>query len=276
MLHQMRLMGMQKLVKGEFFGNHKHELSFNNFLLTDTEYTHEKVDWHYHENPYFTYLLQGKLFEANRKESYYLEPGSLLFHNWQDAHHNIKPPEYTRGFHIELSHNWFAQHNLSSSDFEGSFSIENPLVKQQLNTIVLETKLNDIYSESTIELLLLNAFNSIDTERTYIKDKRPIWVTQLKEIMNDESEVCTSLSNLASLLNIHPVHLSREFPKYFKTTLGNYLRTLKVNKAVSLLLSKKYALTEIAYLCEFCDQSHFTHSFKRVYGMTPLSFLKKQ
>ena len=91
---------MNTLKPGEYYGTHYQKLAFKDIVITDTEYTHPKVDWHHHENPYFTYLLQGKLFEANKKEAYYLEPGSLLFHHWQDAHYNIKPPEFTRGFHI--------------------------------------------------------------------------------------------------------------------------------------------------------------------------------
>ncbi|CAM4408367.1 hypothetical protein [Flavobacterium terrigena] len=73
---------MNQLKKGEFYGTHYQKSTFENIIITDTEYTHSKVDWHYHENPYFTYLLEGKLFESNKKESYYLEPGNLLFHNW--------------------------------------------------------------------------------------------------------------------------------------------------------------------------------------------------
>jgi hypothetical protein len=43
---------MKELKKGEYFGNHNQELRFNDIIITDTEYTHEKVDWYYHENPY--------------------------------------------------------------------------------------------------------------------------------------------------------------------------------------------------------------------------------
>ena len=58
---------MKKLLKGEYFGNHYNKNQFNDLLVTDTEYTHKKVDWHYHQDPYFTYLLQGKLFEENKR-----------------------------------------------------------------------------------------------------------------------------------------------------------------------------------------------------------------
>lgn len=266
---------MKKLLKGEYYGNHYNKNQFNDLLITDTEYTHEKVDWHYHQNPYFTYLLQGKLFEENKKENYYLNSGSLLFHNWQDAHHNIKPPEFTRGFHIEMTNDWFDLYNIKSFDFEGSLHLENPLIKQKMNAIFLESKIKDTNSQLTIDMLLIDIFNTIKLKNNIIGNQTPSWVEQLKEIIHHSPKTCTSLSNLSAILNIHPVHLSREFPKYFKTTIGNYIRTQKLNKALLLIVENKLSMTEICYECDFYDQSHFTTSLKKVYQQTPLKISKK-
>lgn len=266
---------MKKLLKGEYFGNHYNKNQFNDLLITDTEYTHEKVGWHYHQNPYFTYLLQGKLFEENKKENYYLSSGSLLFHNWQDAHYNIKPPEFTRGFHIEMTNDWFELYNIKSFDFEGSIHLKNPLIKQKMNAIFLESKVKDANSQITIDMLLIDIFNAIKLDENYIENKVPIWVKQLKEILHHSPNICTSLGNLSALLNIHPVHLSREFPKYFKTTIGNYIRAQKLNKALLLVAENKLSMTEICYECGFYDQSHFTNVFKKMYQQTPLKVSKK-
>ncbi|EZH71748.1 AraC family transcriptional regulator [Aquimarina atlantica] len=266
---------MNKLNKGEFFGSHKQKVNYDQLIITDTEYTHEKVDWHYHENPYFTYLLQGKLFESNKKESYHLTSGSLLFHNWQDAHFNIKPPVYTRGFHIELNADWFNTYELSSFDFEGSIKLQNPMIKEAMNKIFMETKVNDDQSKLSIELLLLDVFGKIHNKNKNETYKIPTWVRTLKDIIHEEPLLYNSLTALAKHLNIHPSHLSRDFPKYFDSTLGQYIRKQKVNKAVSLLADKSKSLTDICYECEFYDQSHFIYNFKNVYGITPSKFRKE-
>jgi AraC family transcriptional regulator len=264
---------MNKLKTGEFFGTHYQKSAFENIIVTDTEYTHNKVDWHHHENPYFTYLLQGKLFESNKKKSYYLEPGSLLFHNWQDTHYNIKPPEYTRGFHIELNEKWFSNYNIQITDFEGSISLKNPLIKNLMNRIFIESKINDQYSNLSIETSLIDIFGSIKkTEEKVLK--RPIWVNNLQELLFEEN-IDYSLKNLSAILEIHPIHLSREFSRYFGTTLGNYIRLIKLNKAFYLLASNKFSMTEICYQCGFYDQSHFITNFKSVYKTTPSNILKQ-
>lgn len=264
---------MNKLKSGEFYGAHYQKSSFENIIITDTEYTHSKVDWHYHENPYFTYLLQGKLFEANKKESYYLEPGSLLFHNWQDAHYNIKPDEFTRGFHIELNEDWFSNYDIKTTDFEGSINLRSPLIKNLMNKVFVESKIDDQYSNLSIETSLIEIFKSVK-ETNGKSLKRPVWVKKLQELLLEE-DIDYSLKNLSSILDIHPVHLSREFNRYFGTTLGNYIRLLKLNKAFYLLTSNKFSMTEICFKCGFFDQSHFISTFKSIYKTTPSNVLKQ-
>ena len=264
---------MDLLKKGEFFGTHYQKSTFENIIITDTEYTHPKVDWHYHENPYFTYLLQGKLFESNKKESYYLAPGSLLFHNWQDAHYNLKPPEYTRGFHIEMNENWFSNYDVKITDFEGSINIENPLIKDLMNKVYVESKIKDQYSNLGIETLLIEIFRNLK-ENDKLSAKKPDWVNKLEELLLEE-QMDYSLSNLSSAVGIHPIHLSRAFRSYFGTSLSNYIRLLKVNKAFCLIASNKISMTDICYQCGFYDQSHFISSFKRIYHTTPTKLFRK-
>jgi len=262
---------MNKLQTGEFYGTHYQKSVLDNLIITDTEYTHSKVDWHYHENPYFTYLLTGKLFESNKKESYHLESGSLLFHNWQDAHYNTKPPLYTRGFHIELNQKWFSNFDLSITDLEGSIHLKNPVIKNLIHQVFYETKINDEYSNLSIESSLLAIFTILKSNQDNISSK-PNWVIKLQELLFEEN-VEYSLSSLSSHLGIHPVHLSRAFSRYFGTSFGRYMRLLKVNKAVRLIISGKHSMTEICYLCGFYDQSHFITNFKRIHDTTPSKFL---
>ncbi|MES1249601.1 MAG: helix-turn-helix transcriptional regulator, partial [Chitinophaga rupis] len=95
----------------------------------------------------------------------------------------------------------------------------------------------------------------------------------IKEMLHESPEEWT-LSGLANSLNVHPVHLSREFSKHFDTTLGEYIRTIKVQRALSLLPNNKLSLTDISFECGFADQSHFIRSFRSYYQVTPLFYRK--
>jgi len=80
-----------------------------------------------------------------------------------------------------------------------------------------------------------------------------------------------NLSDLAKIVNIHPIHLSRDFKKYFHCTLGAYLRKLKVENSLKIL-NESESLSEVALECGFSDQSHFIRCFKENIGITPLKY----
>lgn len=265
---------MNHIKKGHFFGAHKDVLDLEQIVITDTEYTHDKVDWHYHENAYFTYLIHGGLYEENKKEAYELKPGSLLFHNWQDAHYNIKPDIYTQGFHIELEHDWFKRFSLSEEKIEGSMKVENNVIKKQFDKVYLESKINDSSSAMAVDSLLLSIFSHMTSENQASIEKKPKWVKTINEMLNELSDEHLSLANLSKEGNITPIHLSREFRRYFGSTLGEYLRLIKVNKAAALLKNKSLTLSEITNRCNFSDQSHFIRCFKSQYKQTPQQYRK--
>jgi AraC family transcriptional regulator len=262
---------MNTLRNGEFFGQTNEILDLNGLTFTDTEYTHPYVDWHYHENAYFTFLLQGNVTEGNKKEIYDCSAGTLLYHHWEDAHYNIKPDGFTRGFHIEISKSWFENHLISKDNIEGSFNIKNPAAKLLTYQVFKETKLNDLNSELSIHQLLLHIFSQLNQE-TGKPEKKPAWVNQIDELLRESFTEKLNLEKLAQIINIHPIHLSRDFHKYFHCNLGDYIRKLKVNKSLSLLHANKESLTDIALDCGFADQSHFIRCFKENTGITPLKY----
>jgi AraC-like DNA-binding protein len=265
---------MKHLQTGQFHGQTNRIISLDGITLTDTEYTLDKVDWHYHENAYFTFILQGKVIEGNKKEVYNCDAGSLLFHNWQEPHYNIKPSGFTRGFHIELTHQWLNDIDFSLDKLTGSLNISNPALKLVLYKIFIESKTDDITTSLGVQTLLLQLLSQMERDTQANIYKKPTWVRQLKELLHDTFADQWSLNELSAELGIHPVHLSRDFPKYFHCNIGEYIRKLKVEKSLSLLSHKNKSLADIAFECGFADQSHFGRCFKAINGINALEYRK--
>lgn len=261
---------MKNLHNGEFFGQTNETLRFDGLTITDTEYTHPFVDWHYHENAYFTFLLQGNMKEGNKKEIYDCPAGTLLYHHWEDAHYNIKPDLFTRGFHLEVTESWFQKFQISKDSIEGSFNLKNPALKLLMYKIFRETKLNDPSFELSVHELLLKIFSEL-SDRVENSDKKPGWVRKIDEILHENFTEKLNLTDLSKTIDIHPVHLSRDFQKHFHCSLGAYIRKLKINKSLPLLNTYP-SLAEVALECGFADQSHFIRSFKENTGITPLQY----
>ncbi len=133
------------------------------------------------------------------------------------------------------------------------------------------------HTQSPFENLLLDVFHKFLAQKAGGKKQTPAWAKELKEIIQDQIDTNLSLSlkEISKNLDVHPSYLSREFSKYFEDlSFGEYIRKLRIEKAIQLMHSSQYSLTEIAYLTGFSDQSHFTRIFKLHTGKNPLTFRK--
>jgi AraC-like DNA-binding protein len=113
--------------------------------------------------------------------------------------------------------------------------------------------------------------------KTKNKKKIPVWVKELKAIIQDQIDMQLSfdLKKISNDLELNPSYLSREFSKYFEDmNFGEYIRKKRIDKAMELIKNSNHSLTEIAYLTGFSDQSHFTRIFKQHTGKSPSSFRK--
>jgi AraC family transcriptional regulator len=259
---------------GQFYGKTNETLFLNGIILNESDYNHGTVDWHYHENAYFTFLLEGSSLDGNKKHIHECSAGSLLFQNWQDPHYNVGSKQYTRGFHVEVMPSWFASHHIPVNLIEGSIRIMDPSLKMLMYNVFKETKLYTLGTDQLpIDTLLVQLFGSLTPEIRSYNSQAPAWVRLVKEALHAEPNNW-KLIDLAKIANVHPIHLSRQFPKYFKATLGDYIRTIKVQKALSLMPNKNLSLTEISAECDFADQSHFIRCFKSCHHLTPLHYRK--
>lgn len=130
------------------------------------------------------------------------------------------------------------------------------------------------HTQSPVEHLLLDVYNR------YLRSsskKAPEWTRELKEMIQDQMDtnMSMSLQQASDSLEISPAYLSREFSRYFDNlSFGDYIRKMRIEKAVALMQTPSYTLTEIAYLTGFSDQSHFNRIFKKQTGENPSAFRK--
>ena len=131
------------------------------------------------------------------------------------------------------------------------------------------------HTENPVDHLFIDVFNKFIKQKSAQK-KTPVWVKELKEIIQDQIDTNLNLTNISKSLDIHPSYLSREFSKHFNNlSFGEYIRKLRIEKAIDLIKVNSYSLTQIAYLTGFSDQSHFTRIFKQYTGKTPSVYKKE-
>ena len=132
------------------------------------------------------------------------------------------------------------------------------------------------HTQNPVDQMLLNVYQKFLKQKSKSK-KIPGWAKELKEIIQDQIDTNLSLSlkEVSRSLNVHPAYLSRQFAKYFDDlSFGDYIRKLRIEKAIQLLSTSKNSLSEIAYITGFSDQSHFTRIFKKQTGKSPSQYKK--
>jgi AraC-like DNA-binding protein len=131
------------------------------------------------------------------------------------------------------------------------------------------------HMQNPVDHLFIDVFNKFIKQKAE-KKKTPIWVKELKEIIQDQIDTNLNLTEISKSLHVNPSYLSREFSKHFNNlSFGEYTRKLRIEKAIELMKTNKYSLTEIAYLTGFSDQSHFTRIFKHHTNKNPSAFKKE-
>ena len=85
----------------------------------------------------------------------------------------------------------------------------------------------------------------------------------------DDPEQRLSVSALARTMNLHPVHLARQFRQTYGVSVREYRTIQLVKRAATLVLGTKTPLSQIAHECGFADHSHMCRAFRRVAGWSP-------
>jgi AraC-like DNA-binding protein len=90
-----------------------------------------------------------------------------------------------------------------------------------------------------------------------------------KELMSASLGSDVSLKRLAEECGLSVTHFARAFRQSAHTSPHRWLQERRVEKAMTLLAGEQASLAEIAIICGFADQSHFTRVFTKQVGVSP-------
>lgn len=237
--------------------NKAKELDAVPFDIPDVEFTH------YNEECTFDYIIK----KYQIKDPAVLIMAKIVRGADTDRHDLAKEAAGLWAISAGLSHNITNDAELLTVGlklYDALYSWASHLYNQKhLQNSPFENLLHEVYKK-----LLADKKSS---------QKTPAWVKDLKEIIQDQidAQFTFDLKKISNDLELNPSYLSREFSKYFEDlNFGEYIRKLRIEKAINLIQNTTYTLTEIAYMTGFSDQSHFTRIFKLHTGKNPSSYRK--
>lgn len=264
---------MSQLEQETYLGNIESKFSNKQGVsIIETRYTQQvSENWHSHQNAHITLFLTGGTIEKRKHKTQAVHPGSILFYHSDEIHLNTKTLFPSKNINIEFNDNFLQQHIISEDQLQACTANVDK-AKLVILKIYKETIINDEFSSDSINMLL----SDYATDKNFALgfSRQPQWVSSLFELLNDCWQESPSLENLSKTLNINPITISKYFPKHFGCTYGEYMRRLKISRAIDLVQQTPYSLTEIALQCGFADQSHFIRTFKEQTRFLPKEFRK--
>lgn len=96
-----------------------------------------------------------------------------------------------------------------------------------------------------------------------------------KEYLNSFYMEELSLEIVARKFHFNPSYFSTLFKQSFGESFSEYLSSVRMEKAVHLLLESDCKVKEIAGMVGYKDSNYFIRSFKKRYGITPDDFRKR-
>jgi AraC family transcriptional regulator len=227
---------------------------------------------HCHERALLVISLQGISTQVYGNEPSTCKPWTVAFHPPGEIHWDHFFAPGVRDLNIEFDPTRLSVVREYSDMVDRSFASNGFESRWLAARIYREFSLFDELSPLAIEGLVIELLVELSRSQPRGLTGTPIWLKKASEIIHARFTERLSLAELSSSVGVHPVHLAREFRRFFHRTVGQEMRYLRIELACRELGNRSYTLNDVALMAGFSDQSHFGRTFKNVTGMTPVQF----
>lgn len=114
-----------------------------------------------------------------------------------------------------------------------------------------------------------------EKQSNQLEDESQILLQQIKSIVNENVFDELSLDYVADQVNMRYDTLSRRFKQMTGQTFSQYVKSVKLEHAVELVLSNEYTMAEISQKLGYSSAHYFIQIFKKSYGITPKQYQLK-
>ena len=124
---------------------------------------------------------------------------------------------------------------------------------------------------NVIAVHLIRRFADDPTERATCRLAGPV-LRAVADYIMDNLECDLALADLSAIAGLSESHFARQFKAATGQSPHQYVIGQRVERAKELIIGRGRSLAEVAAAVGFADQSHLTHHFRRIVGVTPGRF----
>ena len=222
---------------------------------------------HRHALPYFGLVAEGSFVERSPRGRARYGSGSVHAHPADDPHAGTVGSLGARCFSI-LPGARLAE-GLASAGLGGDIP---PYAAAFASRCHRGFALDDLASGLECEAAALELVAAMLRLHQTRERSTPRWLFVARDFLHAHEEGTLTLSALADVAGVHPVHLARVFQRVLGVTPAGYLRGLRFERACRALAETEQPLAEVALAAGYASQSHLTRDFRARAGTTPAAY----
>jgi AraC family transcriptional regulator len=220
---------------------------------------------HFHRQATLNVVLDGEYSETiGRGSARTFGPATMIAKPAGTVHSNQVGTASVECLVIEVP-----DESLSGSDV---LARRSAMIAKAGGRLRAELARRDDITPLVVEALVLELLGELGEEAPPPGSSRR-WLDRVRDLLHDEPGP-RALADLAREVGRHPIYLARAFRARFGTSVGEYARCLRVERARRLLHHRSLSLSEVAARAGYSDQSHLTRDFRRSFGQSPGSYRK--
>ncbi len=135
------------------------------------------------------------------------------------------------------------------------------------------SELSDMSSESALLYAFACIGKKLAVEGSYERNKEET-VSLVKKYIDDNfCDADISLAKIGENVNYNEKYISSLFKAYLKIGVTDYINTLRMQYACTLMQQGYRSIKDISNMCGYTDPNYFSRLFKKRMGVTPREYM---
>lgn len=224
-------------------------------------------------------IIRGAEYQFARGSLICLAPGDDILVHAPDQPLSVKymticvNPQFMQNVHVQTG----GKDVLRFASFDSRFSY---LLLEALEALIHEVVTygtsNSLMMTSLENRIAIQLLRDSKSEFSDLKQNQHMQENVEKALKYIETYYASNITinDICEAIYISPPYLQKIFVKYVGKTPYQYIMECRHQKAKELLETTSVSVEEIARQCGFVNHAHFSTTFKKMQGVSPLAFRK--
>lgn len=217
------------------------------------------------------FKVKGKTYHLEKDQGFLIEPNVLIYYEADKE----SPWEYIWvGFNGTKAKDYLNRTTLSTDNPIFSFPKTNDLLDSMSNIIIaskIGSNKNLIILSKLYEFLYILCEN-FPNHKLITADRSKTYIEEALLFIQQNYANNISIQDVANHICIDRSYLHRLFKKFINNSPKEYLLSLRMEKATSLLTNSTLKISDISRSVGYTDSLLFSKTFKKSKGISPSEF----